>query len=370
MRVVTQLAVLAVVGAVGAGAWAYRDQISALWAGEAATASGPAQGGPGRGGPPGGRAVAVEAGEVRVGPVREVVEAVGSVLANESVTVTSRVTGVVREVHFADGQQVEAGQLLVQLDDREALAQQEQARALRETARQNLARTRQLAAQRAAPQARVDELEQTMRAAEAQVAAVEARLQDLSVRAPFAGRVGIRRVSVGALIQPGSQITTLDDLSVVKLRFSVPETAIGALGHGDPVEAVSGAYPDRRFEGRVTAVDTRVDPVTRAVELRADIPNPDGALRPGMFMTVELVVANRPQAVLVPEEALVPEGARQFVFVVSDGRAVRTEVRLGTRTPGLVEVLDGLSPGQVVVTAGVQRLRDGAQVRVVEGGTS
>jgi membrane fusion protein (multidrug efflux system) len=369
MRVVTQLAVLAVLGAVGAGAWTYRDEVASLWAG-APAAGGAQAAGPGRGGPPGGRAVNVEVAEVRVGPVREIVEAVGTVLANESVTVTSRTTGVVREVHFADGQQVQAGQILVQLDDREALAQLEQARATRETARQNLSRTRQLAAQRAAPQARVDELEQTLRAAEAQVAAVEARLQDLSIKAPFAGRVGIRRVSVGALIQPGAQITTLDDVSVVKLRFAVPETAIGALGQGDAVEGVSSAFPDRRFRGSVTAVDTRVDPVTRAVELRADIPNGDGALRPGMFMTVELVVANRPQALLVPEEALVPEGTRQFVYVVADGRAVRTEVRLGTRVPGEAEVVQGLSPGQVVVTAGVQRLRDGAQVRVVEGRTS
>jgi len=365
MRALTQLAMIVVLGGAGATAWTYREPLTALWSAPPATAAGPQAGQQG-----GSRTVPVVAKPVRVGRVIETVEAVGSTLANESIVVTSKLPGIVREIRFEEGQAVRAGQVLVQLDDRETLAELEQARAARESARQTLARTRQLLEQRAAPQARVDELEQTFRGAEARVKAVEARFQDLSITAPFPGRVGLRRVSVGALVQPTTQITTLDDTSVVKLRFSVPETALAALQVGAEVDARSGAYPGRRFTGRLSVVDTRVDPVSRSVEARAELPNADGALKPGMFLSVQLVTAERPQALLVPEEALVPEGTRQFVFVVKDGRAVRTEVKLGARIPGEAEILEGLAPNAVVVTGGVQRIRDGAAVRPIDAPTS
>jgi membrane fusion protein, multidrug efflux system len=203
---------------------------------------------------------------------------------------------------------------------------------------------------------------------------VEAKLKDLQIVAPFDGRVGIRRISPGALVtanaQTTSPITTLDDTSIVKLRFNIPETALSALQVGSSVAAQSSAYQGRSFQGRVAVIDTRIDPATRSVEVRADIPNADGLLKPGMFMTVQLVVGRREQALLVPEEALVPEGTRQFVFVVANGRAVKTEVRLGNRIPGEAEVVQGLAPGAVVVTGGVQRIRDGSPVRPADAPSS
>ncbi len=369
MRVVSQLAVIVVIAGAGYGAWTYREPIMALWSAPSANA-GPqpaqAQQGP--------RPTQVVVRQVRVGPVEEVVEAVGTTLANESVTLTAKTTGIVKELHFSDGQLVKAGQLLVQLDDRETTAELEQARAARDQIRQTLARSRALLEQRAAPVARVEEQEQLLRAAEARVRMVEAKLKDLQIVAPFDGRVGIRRVSPGALVTANAlatgQITTLDDTSIVKLRFNVPETALSSIQVGSNVGAQSSAYQGRSFQGKVAVVDTRIDPATRSVEVRADIPNKDGLLKPGMFMTVQLTIGRREQALLLPEEALVPEGTRQFVFVVANGRAVKTEVKLGTRIPGEVEVVQGLQPGATVVVGGVQRIRDGSPVRPTDGPTS
>jgi membrane fusion protein (multidrug efflux system) len=156
----------------------------------------------------------------------------------------------------------------------------------------------------------------------------------------------------------------------MKLRFNVPETALSAIQVGSNVGAQSSAYQGRSFQGKVAVVDTRIDPATRSVEVRADIPNKDGLLKPGMFMTVQLTIGRREQALLIPEEALVPEGTRQFVFVVANGRAAKTEVKLGTRIPGEVEVVQGLQPGATVVVGGVQRIRDGSPVRAADGPTS
>jgi membrane fusion protein, multidrug efflux system len=369
MRVVSQLAVIVVIAGAGYGAWTYREPIMALWSAPSANAvTQPAQG---QQGP---RPTQVVVKTVRVGPIEEVVEAVGTTLANESIVLTSKVTGIVKDLNFNDGQEVKAGHLLVQLDDRETLAELEQSRATRDQARQTLARSRALLEQRATPVARVEEQEQLLRAAEARVRMVEAKLKDLQIVAPFDGRVGIRRISPGALVtanaQTTSPITTLDDTSIVKLRFNIPETALSALQVGSSVAAQSSAYQGRSFQGRVAVIDTRIDPATRSVEVRADIPNADGLLKPGMFMTVQLVVGRREQALLVPEEALVPEGTRQFVFVVANGRAVKTEVRLGNRIPGEAEVVQGLAPGAVVVTGGVQRIRDGSPVRPADAPSS
>ncbi len=369
MRVVSQLAVIVVIAGAGFGAWTYREPLMSLWSAPSANA-GPqpaqAQQGP--------RPTQVVVRQARVGPVEEVLEAVGTTLANESVTLTSKVTGIVKELHFNDGQEVRAGQLLVQLDDRETMAEVEQARATRDQARQTLARSRALLEQRATPAARVEEQEQLLRAAEARVRMVEAKLKDLQIVAPFNGRVGIRRVSPGALVTANAlatgQITTLDDTSIMKLRFNVPETALSAVQVGSNVGAQSSAYQGRSFQGKVAVVDTRIDPATRSVEVRADSPNKDDLLKPGMFMTVQLTIGRREQALLIPEEALVPEGTRQFVFVVANGRAVKTEVKLGTRIPGEVEVVQGLQPGATVVVGGVQRIRDGSPVRAADGPTS
>jgi len=202
-------------------------------------------------------------------------------------------------------------------------------------------------------------------ASRAALAAAEARLSDSVLRAPFGGRVGLRRVSVGTLVGPGTLITTLDDTETIKLDFDVPETALSRVGVGLPVRARSAAWPDRNFSGNVISVDTRVDPVSRAVTIRAAIPNPDGELRPGMFLTVEVVRADV-TALMVPEQSIVPEQSQQFVLVVDkDGTVEKRAVRTGRRRPGQVEIVEGLAEGEVVVAEGTQKARPGAEVAIV-----
>jgi membrane fusion protein (multidrug efflux system) len=178
--------------------------------------------------------------------------------------------------------------------------------------------------------------------------------------------VGLRQVSPGALIQPGTAITTLDDTSRVRVEFSVPEVHLARIRVGSGVTARSAAYGQRRFQGEVAVIDTRIDPATRSIRVISEFDNPDEALRPGLFLTVELVLEERERALLVAEEAIDPVGDRSFVYVVRDGRARRQEVKLGLRLPGEVEVREGLNAGEPVVVRGIQRLRHGAPVRVVE----
>ena len=365
MRLVYQLAIIAGLGAAGFGGYVYWQQTQEAKPG-AATATAP------RPAPP---PLVVEIAPVRMGLVVEKAEAVGTARANESLTLSAKLTGFVSSITFEEGQSVKAGQVLVELDalvstrERKADADQarndlEQAVANRDDARQKLDRARQLKATGTITQARVDELESTLRGAEARVRSaeartrsIEARLEDTRIIAPFDGRVGLRQVSVGSLLVPGTAITTLDDLSRIKLDFSIPENFLGRLRAGLPVFARSAAYPNRVFEGRVSVVDTRVDPITRAVRVNALFDNLDEALKPGMFVTVELALERRENALLIDEEALVPEGARQYVFVVRDNRAVRTEIKLGNRQQGTVEIVEGLKAGDQVIVRGTSRVR-------------
>jgi membrane fusion protein (multidrug efflux system) len=187
---------------------------------------------------------------------------------------------------------------------------------------------------------------------------------DRLIRAPFAGVLGLRRVSVGTLVRPADVITTLDDISIIKLDFTVPESFLGALSVGMPVRAQAAAYQGRLFQGNVTGIDTRVDPVSRSVAMRAEIPNPDDTLRPGMLMTVSLL-KNQRKVLAVTEQSLVPVEDRQYVFVISaDNKAERREVKTGARQPGFVEVLSGLKAGERVVVEGTIRLRPGGTVRI------
>jgi membrane fusion protein (multidrug efflux system) len=213
--------------------------------------------------------------------------------------------------------------------------------------------------------AQFDQLEATLKANSARLEAARARLGDSVIRAPFNGRVGLRRVSVGTLISPGDVITTLDDTSVIKLDFSVPENFLATLREGLAVRATAPAFPGRAFAGKVASIDSRVDLNTRSVTVRALLSNEDGALRPGMFLNVTLANDER-AALVIPEEALTPEAERQFVFVVNDGKAERREVRIGNRRPGSVEVLAGLVAGEKVIVEGTQKVRDGAPVRTTE----
>jgi membrane fusion protein (multidrug efflux system) len=289
-------------------------------------------------------------------------EAIGTANSNESVTITSRTSNIVTAIHFSDGEFVKAGQVLVELDRGQVIADLAAATAAFEESRSQYNRSRELLSTQVLSKAQYEQIEATMKANEARVAAAQARVSDTYIRAPFTGGVGMRRVSLGALINPGTVITTLDDTSSIKVDFSVPEAHVGRLRAGQNVLAHTNAYPGRKFTGRVASIDSRVDSATRAVTVRAVVANSGAALKPGMFLTVELSQDNRP-ALAIPEEAVVPEQARQFVYVVEGPVARKREVMLGRREPGFVEITSGLSAGDHVVIEGTIKLRDGAPVR-------
>jgi membrane fusion protein (multidrug efflux system) len=299
--------------------------------------------------------------------ITDIVEAVGNARANEAVMVTAKQSGIVVKVHFTEGQAVHQGDVLVEFEAREKKADLETARAQFDEVRGTLERAKKLREAGAVTVARLEDLEAQARAAQARVQAAEARRVDLTVTAPFTGRVGMRQVSPGALVAPGAVITTLDDLSVVKIDFAVPQNVLGDLKLGLPVTATTNALKDRVFQGKITALDTRIDPVTRSVKVVAQFDNKDEALRPGLFLNVALTIGTRTDALVVPEQAIVALGTSQFVFKVVDGRAVRTEVTLGSRKPGFVEIRSGVALGDKVVIEGLQKVRDGQQLRIRPG---
>jgi membrane fusion protein (multidrug efflux system) len=367
MRVVTQILVLGLVAGAGAGWHFYADRLGVprplALVGLEAQAPQAGGGGAPRGGPP---AVGVVAAPVRAGLVEDRAQAVGTVRARDAVTVTGKVAGIVRAIHFQEGERVEAGQVLVELDDAALRAELDQARAQLDDARSQLERARRLQPGQTIAEQRITTLETQARQAEGRVRQVEARIEEMRITAPFSGRVGLRQVSPGALIQPGTAITTLDDTSRVRVEFSIPEVFLARVRPGARVTARSSAYGERVFHGVVAVVDTRVDTATRTIRVIGEFDNPDDALRPGLFVTVELLLDRRPNALLVPEEALDPVGDRMYLYVVREGRARRQQVRIGQRLVGEVEVLDGVREGELVVVRGVQRLRDNLPVRVTE----
>jgi len=290
------------------------------------------------------------------------IEAVGTARANESVDVTSKVSNMVSAIRFEEGDRVRRGDVLVEMDAAEARAALAEAEAALAESQNQFDRSRDLFARHALSVAQLDLIEATLKGNRARVDSARARLNDTVIRASFDGRTGFRRVSVGSLVGPGTVITTLDDTSIINLDFTVPETYFYAIEKGLAVTAESAGLPGREFHGEVTNLDSRIDPVTRSIVVRAEIPNEDGTLRPGMFMTVTLQGEAKP-ALLVPEAAIVPEQGRTFVFVVRDGVARQHEVRLGKRRPGEVEILAGLADHDRVIVEGTQNVRDGSSVR-------
>ncbi len=318
----------------------------------------------------GGGARASSAPQVTLAAVRnervsQKLEALGNARANESVDVSSKTSNVVMAIRFRDGERVQRGQVLVQLDDAQTRADVAAAQATLTDSESQFNRSRELMQTQALSKSSYDQLEATLKANRARLQSAQARLEDTVIRAPFSGRVGLRRVSVGTLISPGDVITTLDDTSVIKLDFSVPENFLSSLREGLSVRATAPAFPGRSFTGKVASIDSRVDMTTRSVIVRALLANDDGALKPGMFLNVSLANDER-DALVIPEEALTPEAEKQYVYVVEDGRASRREVRIGGRRPGTVEILSGLRAGERVIVEGTQKVRDGAAVRAIE----
>ncbi len=334
--------------------------LAALLGGCGGQSGGPASAGSGPASP---RAVTVVTELVTTRPVADSIEALGTARANESVTITANLTETVREVHFDDGQQVEAGAVLVELTNEEEAALLDEAQANLADAQRQVRRLEGLAAQGLAPASELDTARAGLNGAQARFDTVVARMQDRLVRAPFSGVLGFREVSPGTLVSPGTAITTLDDVSSIKLDFSVPELYLDVLRPGDPVFAVrTGANRDS-FRGVVRTIGSRVDPVTRAATVRAVIDNASGELRPGMLLTVE-VSSNERESIVVPEAAVFQIASNAYVYVVdADDTARRREVKLGLRRPGTVEIRAGLTVGEEIVTEGTIRLSEGTPIR-------
>ena len=305
----------------------------------------------------------------RMEPMGIEIEAVGTTQANESVEITSKASNTVTAIRFQEGEEVERGSILVEMDDKQARASLAEAQASLARSKSQYDRSRNLQSSQVLSVADLELVEATLKGDEARVAAAQARLDDTVIRAAFKGHTGFRHVSVGSFVSPGTAITTLDDTSVIKLDFTVPETNLFVLRRGLPVTARAAGLPDRTFIGKVTNMDSRVDPITRSVIVRADLDNPDGVLRQGMFMTVSLQGEVSP-TLLVPEEALVPERGKSYVFVVRNNVVERREVRTGKRKPGYVEIVDGVREHERVVVDGTQHVRDGSKVQEADGGAS
>jgi len=296
------------------------------------------------------------------------VESLGSLRANEAVSLASTVTELVTEVNFVDGQRVTKGDLLVQLDVSEELAQQAEEQARFQRASRQVERFKPLIGRGAASEAALDDAKSEMQVAEARINAIKSRIAQRQVLAPFDGLVGLRNISVGALTQPGMSITNIDDDSIMRLDFSVPEVYLGSLKKGIRVTATTSAFPGQLYEGTVDSIDSRVNPVTRAILVRARIPNGDFSLKPGLLMRVTLD-RNLRDALVVQEEAIIPNGNKAFVFVAiaeqGQYKAERREVVMGARRKGEVEILSGLKLGDRVVTHGGLKISDGSLITIL-----
>lgn len=303
--------------------------------------------------------------EARAVPFRDRVEALGTVRANESVALTAKVADKITSIRFEDGDRVKKDAVLVEMTTAEGNALLAEARSTLEEAKAQYERSRSLTDRRLTPETIFDQKRRDFETAAARVTVMEARLADRILRAPFDGRMGLRNVSVGTLVNPGDVIARIEDDSVMKLDFSVPSTFIATLKPGLEVVARARGFNNEPFRGTVASIDNRVDEVTRTIRVRAIIPNPDRRLVPGLLMTVDLF-KNPREGIAVKEEALVPIGAETYVFVVkADANVVeRRRIETGTRQPGLVEVTSGLAIGERVVTDGTIKLRPGAEITI------
>ncbi|MDT8320939.1 MAG: efflux RND transporter periplasmic adaptor subunit [Xanthomonadales bacterium] len=292
-------------------------------------------------------------------------EALGNTRANESVDLRPEITAAITEIRFVEGSHVEQGEVLVTLENSEQLADLAAAKAALVDSQSQFRRSSELFKTRAVAASQMEQLEAQRDADQAAVAAAQARLAQTVIRAPFAGELGLRRVSLGSIVDPSTVITTLDDRSRIKLDFNVPEVFLSRLEPGLTVTASSAAWPDARFSGTVVTIDTRVDPVSRTIMVRAILPNDDGRLRPGMFLTVTLLKEDV-VALMVPEQALVPERSKQYVYVVGSDLTVELrEVWTGRRRPGEVEITGGLQAGEQVIAEGTQIAMPGSRVKIV-----
>lgn len=310
--------------------------------------------------------VKVTAQAVAGKPWSDVIEALGTAQANESITLTAKITETVHRVNFSDGQTVAAGDVLVELTASQQTAQLRDAQAMARDADRQYRRQQDLVKQGTVSRALFDTATASRDSNSAKVDAIRAQLSDRVITAPFSGVLGLRRVSPGTLVTPGTPITTLDDIDLIKLDFSVPETLLGALAVGQQVQARTAAWPERQWEGRIASIDSRVDTASRSVLVRAEIRNPEHVLLPGMLLSVQVFRAPR-EVLVLPEIALIQVGTDSYVFRIRpDSRVEQVRVVPGARRRGEIEVREGLQAGDRIVVDGTVKLRGGSAVVVEE----
>ncbi len=305
--------------------------------------------------------------DVEIRHLVDEIEALGTLQANENVDLMASVTERITVINFESGQRVKKGDVLVEMESAEEEALLAEEKSIVEEAQRQVERLKPLITRGAASQSTMDEAQLELQTAQARIAAITSQIQERHITAPFDGKLGLRNISVGVMAQPGTLITTIDDDSVLKLDFAIPELYLPSIEKGGKITAAAKAFPERIFQGTVESIDSRVDPVTRAITVRALLENSDHRLLPGMLMRVTLQ-KNPRKALVIPEEALVPEGEQNYVFVLSEEdetpRVSFIPVELGSRYQGVVEVLNGIQEGDRIVTHGTLRLQNGDRVVV------
>lgn len=296
------------------------------------------------------------------------IEALGTARANESVSISSNVTEKVNAILFDDGQQVKAGDTLIVLENAEEQADLQQAKAVEGERKLSYNRLRRLAKKNLATTEDLDRARLALEQANASINAIQARIDDRIIRAPFDGTTGLRELSVGTLIESGDTVVTLDDTRTIKLEFSVPAVFLAELKTGLKIEARTDSIDNKTYLGKIKSVDSRVDPVTRSVKVRAILDNTDGRILPGILMQVDLL-RNLRNALVIPEAALLPSGSKQFVMLrkTSGNKELADlrEITIGTRIPGWVEVISGLLLSEQVITHGNDKVQHGAAIKIL-----
>ena len=356
--------ILALAGLLGIGYYAYTANRAPA---ASPAAAGNDAGSKAPGGPPGGFAIAVEVAKIAAADFSDEASAVGNLKSNESVVMRPETPGRIAAVNFKDGAIVGKGAVLLTLDAAVQEAELQQARANLALAQSNHKRNQELLEKKFVTAQALDNSAATLKVQEAAVQLAEAKVGRMRIKAPFNGMVGLRNVSVGDYVKEGQDLINIEDIGTLRVDFRLPETYLGRIIKGQTVEVSTDALPGEQFKAVLDAVDPMVDQNGRAISSRARLDNASGRLRPGMFVRVRLLFGDRKNVLMAPEQAIVP-GAQPSVFKVVDGKAVTTKVKLGVRRAAQVEIIDGLAAGDVVVTAGQLKLRDGAPVRAIGDG--
>ncbi|MBK7794044.1 MAG: efflux RND transporter periplasmic adaptor subunit [Betaproteobacteria bacterium] len=360
------IAAVGLIVAAGAGFWFGQQRATPVAAtpaaGTAAPAPGKSAGGPGAAG-----GAAVEAVKVATAQLSKTITAVGSLRSDESITVRPEVAGRVAFIGFQEGQRVPKGATLLRLDPAINQAEVQQAQANLTLAKAKYERALELQGKGFISGQAKDEAENNLKVGEAALALANARLAKTEIKAPFTGVIGLRSISVGDYVKEGADVVNLESIDALKVDFRVPEIYLQQVSVGQTLQVTLDALPGKTYEGKVFAINPLVDAAGRAIVIRAQVRNTDTALRPGMFARVRLFTRTPQEALVLPEQALVPQGEDQYVFRVVDGKAVRVKVGVGQRRDGMVEIVDGVVAGDLVVSAGQLKLRDGTPVSVAGG---